>query len=114
MSYIPNKSGMKIPGTENKTVSGKNGDWYFYRVKDLIDFLAVQWGSPDKKIINPQVGDPLIQNNKGIILFEIDGWADATGHATLWDGTGICYDHCYFNYPLTIHNTKALHFWELL
>lgn len=113
MSYILNQSGMKIPKTGSKTVSGKLGDWYFYRVKDLIAFLIAQWENPDKKIINPQIGDAHIQNLKGIILFEVDGWNDATGHATLWDGTGVCYDHCYFNYPLAVHNTKALNFWEL-
>lgn len=34
---------------------------------------------------------------KGIILFEVNGWIDATGHVTLWDGNTCMYnDDCYF------------------
>lgn len=34
-------------------------------------------------------------NKKGILLFNVAGWSDATGHVTLWDGN-TCSDKCYF------------------
>ncbi|WP_342358004.1 T6SS effector amidase Tae4 family protein [Lampropedia aestuarii] len=32
---------------------------------------------------------------KGIIVFRVNQWSDATGHATVWNGTS-CADACYF------------------
>ncbi|MBI6717193.1 T6SS effector amidase Tae4 family protein, partial [Pseudomonas syringae] len=49
---------------------------------------------------------------KGIILFEISGWTDAKGHATLFDGN-LCYDHCYFNEPDVNYRTDTANFWSL-
>ncbi len=43
MSYVLNQSGIKIPHLPGKTVSGKRGDWYLYKVIDLIDFLKKQF-----------------------------------------------------------------------
>ncbi|WP_281257537.1 T6SS effector amidase Tae4 family protein [Mixta gaviniae] len=31
----------------------------------------------------------------GILIFIVDSWSDASGHATLWNGS-LCSDHCYF------------------
>ncbi len=47
-----------------------------------------------------------LKAKKGIIFFEVDEWDDASGNATLWDGT-ICSDKCYF--PLS----KKVMLWEL-
>jgi hypothetical protein len=53
-----------------------------------------------------------LAGRKGVILFEVQGWNNARGHATLFNGT-IRYDHCYFNEPrVTYHTTKA-NFWAL-
>lgn len=78
------------------------------RVNYLIDFLKTQWGEP--KIIKY----PTVIGKKGIILFQISGWSDATGHATLFDGSK-CYDHCYFseNEPEKKYFTDQANFWEL-
>jgi hypothetical protein len=48
----------------------------------------------------------------GLVLFEIDGWQDAIGHATLWNGRG-CYDHCYFNEAGANYTSRAANFWRL-
>ena len=32
-----------------------------------------------------------LQGRKGIIIYEVSGWADATGHADLWDGSKCVY-----------------------
>ncbi|WP_198431316.1 type VI secretion system amidase effector protein Tae4 [Snodgrassella alvi] len=108
MSYILNYSGLKISPSGKKTVSGKDKNWYYYRVNYLIDFLKTQWGEP--KIIKY----PTVIGKKGIILFQISGWSDATGHATLFDGSK-CYDHCYFseNEPEKKYFTDQANFWEL-
>lgn len=108
MSYILNYSGLKITPAGRKTVSGKDKNWYFYRVSYLIDFLKSQWGEP--KIVKY----PTVIGKKGIILFQISGWSDARGHATLFNGN-ICYDHCYFkeNEPEAKYITDRANFWEL-
>ncbi|WP_275556011.1 T6SS effector amidase Tae4 family protein [Mixta sp. Marseille-Q2659] len=31
----------------------------------------------------------------GILIFTVNSWSDASGHATLWNGY-TCSDHCYF------------------
>lgn len=59
----------------------------------------------------PSGGGPLI-GKKGIILFVVSGWPDATGHATLWNGSA-CYDHCYFNEPGARYKTDKANFWSL-
>jgi hypothetical protein len=49
---------------------------------------------------------------QGLILFEVSGWSDALGHATLFDGKA-CYDHCYFNEPEAKYRTDRANFWSL-
>lgn len=89
MSYALNRSGIKIPHNESrwKTSSGADKNWYIYRVEDMVTFLNDRFGSAD--ITSNFTGE------KGIILFNVSGWSDATGHVTLWDGM-TCSDQCYF------------------
>ncbi|MCL2076592.1 MAG: type VI secretion system amidase effector protein Tae4 [Betaproteobacteria bacterium] len=109
MSYILNQTGTYIPATRGKTVTGKDKKNYFFRVRNLIDFLRQQWGSPE--VIKYPPPDALA-GRKGVILFEVSGWSDAGGHATLYDGYS-CYDHCYFNEREAAYRTTKAHFWEL-
>ncbi|WP_249744299.1 T6SS effector amidase Tae4 family protein [Serratia marcescens] len=44
------------------------------------------WGKPDLRVKFPPPGGGELAGKKGIILFEIAGWSDAGGHATLWNG----------------------------
>lgn len=121
MSYILNRGGLKIKYEQDQTVSGFINEkkfWFYYRVKDLINFLRNEWGKPDIIIYHPTEKD--VVGKKGIIIFETD-FSDATGHATLIkggaqliDGThtaASCYDHCYFD-SQAYHTSKA-YFWEL-
>jgi len=89
----------------NLTVSGSDGRWYIYRVKELIKYLKENYGEPDVSVINKPYQERF-KGEKGIIVFEIDAWDDASGHATLWDGA-TCSDKCYF--PLS----KKVMLWEL-
>lgn len=103
MSYALNNSGGKIPYIRGKTVSGKKGNWYLYKVADLKKYLEDTYGNPDLEVITPQPFD--FKNKKGILIFDVD-WADATGHATLWDGIN-CSDKCYFP------KASKAYLWEL-
>lgn len=78
----------------NLTVSGDDKKWYIYRVTEMVKYLTRKFGSPDIVIENKPY-ETLLRGQKGIIVFEVDGWSDATGHATLWDGN-FCSDQCYF------------------
>jgi Type VI secretion system (T6SS), amidase effector protein 4 len=86
-------------------VSGNDGKWYIYRVKEMIRYLEDNFGEPDVTVVNEPFQDKL-KSKKGIIVFEVDAWNDASGHATLWDGI-TCADKCYF--PLS----KKVMLWEL-
>jgi hypothetical protein len=111
MSYILNQSGVLIPATAGKTKKGGDHRNYFYRVKDVIAFLKFKWGSPEA-VAYPPAGGGTLAGKKGIVLFEVHGWSDASGHATLFDGT-TCYDHCYFNEPGVTYRTSQANFWML-
>ncbi len=93
MSYTLNYSSSKVERGPWKTVSGGDKNWYIFRVRDLIIYLHEKYGKPDKTIKNPTVKD--FQGVNGILVFTVNGWSDASGHATLWNGT-TCSDHCYF------------------
>lgn len=92
MSYSLNNSGISIPKGVWKTVSGSDKKQYIYRVSDLIKYLSQTFGKPDKSVRNPKPSD--FARLKGILVFGVH-WSDATGHATLWNGS-VCSDHCYF------------------
>jgi len=111
MSYILNYSGLLIPAISGQTVSGADHKRYFYRVRNLITFLRQQWGNPEI-VSYPPSGGGTLAGKKGLILFEVSGWSDAQGHATLFNGS-ICYDHCYFNEPGANYRTDQANFWDL-
>jgi len=111
MSYILGQSGLLIPAIQGQTVSGADGRKYFFRVRDLIVFLKRQWGEPEV-VKYPVSGGGVLAGKQGLILFEVSGWSDALGHATLFDGKA-CYDHCYFNEPEAKYRTDRANFWSL-
>lgn len=94
MSYVLNYTGVPIPSNNRyATVSGKDQKRYMYRVNDMIDFLVDTFGKPDLTTPSPQ---PTAFNGKqGIIVFQGNGWSNARGHVTLWNGN-ICSDACHF------------------
>lgn len=110
LSYILNESGLKVPAIPGKTVSGSDGSQYFYRVRDLNEFLILSLGKPE--VVSGDVRSPAgLKGRKGIVLFDISGWTDASGHASLFDGNG-CYDACYFYHPQGAYQTNNIFFWE--
>lgn len=111
MSYILNQAGLKIPRISGQTVSGADKQQYFFRVINLIRFLEQRWGKADI-VKYPPTGGGTLAGKKGVILFEVSGWSDAQGHATLFNGN-TCYDHCYFNEPGVNYRTDRANFWSL-
>jgi hypothetical protein len=111
ISYILNQSGLIIPALPGQTEKGSDHRNYFFRVKDVIAFLKLKWGAPTV-VAYPPSGGGALARKKGIILFEIHGWTDATGHATLFNGI-TCYDHCYFNEQGVKYRTSQANFWGL-
>ncbi|QLE84476.1 hypothetical protein FLM48_04850 [Shewanella sp. Scap07] len=93
MSYVLNTIGVKVPYLKGKTISGGRGNWYLYRVSDLIDFLYDTFGEPDTVVPSPSASK--LENFRGILVVEVQGWGDASGHATIWNGIN-CSDECYF------------------
>jgi hypothetical protein len=112
ISYILNYTGIYVPSLHTETVPGADHRHYFFRVKDVMKFLRRQWGPPDIVVKFPPVGGGPLAGKRGLILFEVKGWNDAAGHATLWNGTQ-CYDHCYFNESGVSYKTERANFWSL-
>lgn len=86
----------KIPYFKTKNSSGEDvvqvssgGKklWYIFRVKALIEYLTKTYGAPK----NIGIGNykQSLKGKKGIIVFEVSGWTDASGHADLWDGSKV-------------------------
>jgi hypothetical protein len=93
MSYSFNYSGAPVERGTWSTVSGGDKKWYIYRVRDLLAYLKYNFGKPDKTVKSPKASD--FSGLKGILVFSVAIWTDASGHATLWNGS-TCSDHCYF------------------
>jgi hypothetical protein len=64
--------------------SGGKKNWYIFRVKVMTQYLTEIYGKP--KPLTPSDYKSELAGKKGIIIFVVTGWSDATGHADLWDG----------------------------
>ena len=104
MSYVLNQTGFPVSSRDGAVSSGAGGEKYLYRVRDLLPHLQKQFGKPDQVVQNPTLTS--FTGKQGILVFDVDIWSDASGHATLWNGS-TCSDHCYFP-----QSTRAS-FWEL-
>ena len=93
MSYVFNTTGFPIHQGPWATVSGGDGKLYIYRVADIRKFIRVTFGAPDASYRMPYSQD--LFTEKGLLVFEVHIWRDASGHVTLWNGSA-CSDHCYF------------------
>jgi hypothetical protein len=69
---------------EAQVSSGKDMNWYIFRVRMLVKHLTSRYGEPE--VFTPSWYKTKLNGRTGIIVFEVTGWSDATGHADLWDG----------------------------
>ncbi len=75
----------KINFITNKNDPQK-GFAYIYRVDEFANYMLKKYGKPQvwaRRQDNPRAA---VWGKKGIILFVVKGWDDATGHFDLWDG----------------------------
>lgn len=90
------------------TISGDDGLWYAYRVREFVEYLTRNFGPPDFSV-SRKAGDASIPKaffgKQGIIVFEVDSWSDATGHMTLWNGQRCVDNDCYW------HRSKKIRIW---
>lgn len=93
MSRALNYSGMKLKHAPSKggNIKGDDGFNYWIRVKDLQKYLVDTLPKPnvDKAGAIGVVNE--FKNKRGIVVFDVSGWGNATGHFTLWDGNHLIY-----------------------
>lgn len=94
VSLVLNETGCPVPAIPGKTVSGKNGEQYIYRLSDLKPHLRHVYGSPDCEWKNGKLTKESkpdlcanLNDKKGILLerFAMGRGATATGHAQVTD-----------------------------
>ena len=66
------------------TLTGADGHAYIYRVRELGAYLNAAIGVTPKRITK-QFSNAFV-DQRGLVLFEVEGWGSAGGHAALWDG----------------------------
>lgn len=99
-------------------LSGTGGKYaYFLKKDDVAKFIKSRWKAPE--IVVTGSGEDkkkAILGKRGLIIFDVQGWDNARGHVTLWNGEK-CIDTCYFDaasIPGSINaKTIKYEFWEL-
>lgn len=82
---------------------GKDGFAYIFRVNDIIKFIELSFKKPEYKIKTNGVNkrnEIVNVNKKGIIIFKVKNWSNASGHVTLLDGNSCADGHSYFTHNL--------------
>ncbi len=110
LSRSLNEAGVRIPDKRAglSTVRGGDGLRYAYRVTELRAFLHATFGAPTLERSAKAGGvDPApFAGRRGIIVFDVRGWSDATGHADLFDGAS-CGSNCYFEKAVRVELWEA-------
>lgn len=103
VSRALNYSDQPIPQSSNDeivTVTGADNLNYALRVREFSKYMDRVYGPATlhHEYEGGQGGavPPSFVGREGIIMFDVDGWSDATGHFDLWNG-GRCRHAAYFN-----------------
>jgi len=96
MSRALNYSGVAIPSkfAGLSVVSGKDGRWYAYRMRELKKWIELTFGKPDIAQTKPASGSinrSSFAQHHGIVAFDIH-FDDASGHLDLWDGKNYIHE----------------------
>lgn len=83
--------------------SGKSKQWHVFRVRSLRKYMERQYGKGER--VPTASYKAHLKGRNGIILYEVPGWDDASGHADCWEDSDCLYKD---------YGTKAneILFWE--
>lgn len=97
-------SNLPKPFSKNQFVlKGADSKYYWGRVKELYPILIKMLGKPSiiTKLKKSKLGETKekmsetemnkYRLSKGVIMFEVSGWGDASGHFTIWNGRNLKY-----------------------
>jgi hypothetical protein len=92
LSAALNAAGDPIPSSHPglATVAGADGKHYALRVSEIRKYLEQVYGPPTYVYAGPGARAALA-GKKGIILFEVASFANATGHVDMWNGRSARY-----------------------
>ncbi len=65
----------------------------------IAEYMVGTFGKPQVKVASATDGMDIpeqLKGKRGIIMFDVRVWSDATGHFDLWNGESCAHD-CYFN-----------------
>ena len=65
------------------TIGGGDGKRYAYRVREFHQWLKSTYGPATHSVTSASGASGV----KGVIMFDVDSWNDATGHFDLWNGS---------------------------
>lgn len=87
LSHAFNYSGHPIPRDYPglHTVTGKDGMFYAFRVREMRKYLEATFGPPRLHASGSE-SFMAVSNKRGIIMFDVRGWNDASGHFDVWNG----------------------------
>lgn len=92
-----------IPGGRAGMLTVKGADKlnYAIRVTEFIDYLSAQYGAADIVKLGEAIEVEPFLGKTGIIAWSVNGWGDARGHFTLWNGREGLYvgGHDYWAMP---------------
>ncbi|MEM9458978.1 MAG: T6SS effector amidase Tae4 family protein [Myxococcota bacterium] len=92
------------------TIKGGDGRNYALRVREFTRYLRRKYGPAGYEHEYPEPGGGEIpasfKGRQGVIIFDVKGWTDATGHIDLWNGTS-CRHNGYF------HKASTVMLWEV-
>lgn len=106
-------------GAKMETISGADGLWYGFRVRQFIPYFSAKYGPADFVMQGASYEEAIAEGRKagparltkGVVAMEISGWHDATGHVDLWNFNRCLSGACLQNDYLT--KSSRLHFWAL-
>ena len=120
MSYSLNNSGAKLDpaivgGLDRTKIirdassPSKKNDLYIITVEEFTKYMLRKYGKP-QIVHSTSKGENLQQatladKQRGIILFAVTGWSDATGHFDLWDGANAAHG-AYFDKATEVYIWK--------
>lgn len=120
MSYSLNNTGAKldpeiVAGLDRSKIirdastPSKKNDLYIITVEEFAKYMLRKYGRP-QIVHSASKGENLQQatladKQRGIILFAVKGWSDATGHFDLWDGANAAHG-AYFDKATDVYIWK--------